>query len=219
MCVSKATRSPAKPAASNNGGSVGSQDGKIVAYEQMGANRSAFLVSDTDYVFNLHNDLIAAALPSDVAMNRLVRTSNTAAIRQQLLEGLNAGPGFVHYSGHGGVVQWAGNIPKNTDAASLGNEQLTIFVMSNCYNGYFAEPIHSGLGESLLFSRGGAVAVWASTTATGASLQREPSQEFTRVAFTSGATLGEASRRAKMVASPDVRASWVLLGDPLTRMK
>ncbi|MDQ2675567.1 MAG: C25 family cysteine peptidase, partial [Actinomycetota bacterium] len=191
---------------------------KIVAYDEAGANRSALLVSDSDLTFAAHTDEIASTIPTGVATTTITRSSD-GVTRDEVLTSLGQGPGLVHYAGHGGVLQWAGNILTNQDAAELGNERLTIFAMSNCYNGYFVEPIHSGLGESLLLSNGGAVAVWASTTATFASDQRGPSQEFTRSLFTSGMTVGEASRRAKQMASPDLRASWVLLGDPLTRMK
>ena len=44
-------------------------------------------------------------------------------------------------------------------------------------------------------------------------------KELYRIAFTEHVPLGEAARRAKIVATGDVRATWIFLGDPLTSLK
>jgi hypothetical protein len=108
------------------------------------------------------------------------------------------------------------------DALELTNEkQPAMFVMMNCLNGYFLDPASDSLGEALLKSAGGAVAVWASSAMTYADAQAPMNAEFYRQVFAGlHARLGDAAMRAKAAtADVDVRRSWVLLGDPTMRLK
>jgi hypothetical protein len=69
---------------------------------------------------------------------------------------------------------------------------------------------------------GGAVAVWASSGLTMPFEQSLMNQEFYRLIFTnrSPLTLGEATVGAKAVVSDvDIRRTWILFGDPATRLK
>ena len=77
------------------------------------------------------------------------------------------------------------------------------------------------LAEALLKSRGGAVAVWASSAMSYAEAQAPMNAEFYRQVFAgSPLRLGDAAVRAKAAtADVDVRRSWVLLGDPTMRLK
>jgi hypothetical protein len=70
-------------------------------------------------------------------------------------------------------------------------------------------------------TRGGAVAVWASSAMTFPDQQARLNSELYRQMFAGGAMpLGDLARRAKAAASdPDVRRTWVLLGDPTMRIK
>jgi hypothetical protein len=71
-------------------------------------------------------------------------------------------------------------------------------------------------------SRGGAVAVWASSGMTVASSQSVLNQQMYRLVFdnTLRLTLGEATQRAKaLVNDQGVRRTWILFGDPTMRLK
>lgn len=62
-----------------------------------------------------------------------------------------------------------------------------------------------------------AVAMWASSALTTANVQAAPNREFVRLLYQAGspARLGDAARQAKQqTLDPDMRHSWILLGDP-----
>jgi hypothetical protein len=150
-------------------------------------------------------------------------SSDDATVKAQLLASINSGAKVVSYNGHGSTNQWRGNILTDDDARSLTNAQnLSVFVLMTCLNGYFDDPVLDSLSESLLrASNGGAVAVWASTAQSDPSAQSAMNQEFFRQLF--GATplrVGEAAMKAKSaVTDTDVRRTWVLFGDPTMRVK
>jgi hypothetical protein len=88
--------------------------------------------------------------------------------------------------------------------------------------GIFQEPLLRGLGEVLMkASGGGAVAVWASSGTTEVPGQKALMKDFMK-SLSEGdgpKTLGEAARHAKAaVTDADVRNTWILLGDPATRI-
>jgi len=91
----------------------------------------------------------------------------------------------------------------------------------NCLNGYFQDPAADSLGEALLKSEGGAVAVWASSAMTFADGQAPMNQEFYRQVFAiPSARLGDAAIRAKAATfDAEARRTWILLGDPTMRLK
>lgn len=91
----------------------------------------------------------------------------------------------------------------------------------SCLNGYFHDAASDSLAEALLKSSGGAVAVWASSAMTFANGQAPMDQEFYRQAFGgSPARLGDAAIKAKASSvDPDVRRTWILLGDPSMRIR
>ena len=128
---------------------------------------------------------------------------------------------LIHYSGHGTIDHWRGNLLTVADAPSLRNaDRLPIVTVANCLTGIFQEPLMDGLGEALVAAPdAGAVAVWGSSGTTGVPGQETLMTEFMKALFgESEATIGEAARRAKAtVDDPDVRSTWILLGDPATR--
>ena len=103
------------------------------------------------------------------------------------------------------------------DAAALTNgAMLPLFVMMDCLNGYFADVYADSLGEALVQApNGGAVAVWASSGLSNSPIQLDMGRAAYRLLGQAGVTLGEAVRNAKRaVTDPDVKRTWVLLGDP-----
>lgn len=197
---------------------------KIIAFESAGtANRSALLVSDTTDISDFANTTaeIRALLPSDYVVSEISRGADTdAAIRQSVLSGANSGPGIVNFVGHGTIDMWRGNLLNASDAGTLGNSgRLSVYVSGNCLNGYYQDPYLESLGEALLKAPNGAVAVWASSGATGPEGQRVLLDGFYRSLFAGPSiTIGQAAAQAKAGVGGDVRRSWVLLGDAATRL-
>ena len=67
----------------------------------------------------------------------------------------------------------------------------------------------------------GAIAVWASTGLTDPAAQVIMSLEAVRQLFNgAGLTIGEVTARAKgSTDNTDVKRTWVLLGDPATKLR
>jgi hypothetical protein len=90
-----------------------------------------------------------------------------------------------------------------------------------CLNGFFHDIDTECLAESLLKAPGGALAVWASSGLSVPEAQAALDRKVLRLLLDgTGRTLGEAIQEAKRSASdPDVRRTWVLLGDPTLRVR
>jgi hypothetical protein len=199
---------------------------KIIGYEQGPAPTShqALLVSDTG--FEPATASLSRFLPSAMSAVRVNRSDGPtdAAVRGRILDVLDRGPSVVNYYGHGAVDIWTGaGLLESADAAALKNAgRLSLFVMMTCLNGYFIDPQRPGLAEALLRAPyGGAFAVWASSGLTEPSDQIRANEElFRQLAATSSPRLGDAMVRAKSVIRDlDVRRTWILFGDPLTRLR
>ena len=89
-----------------------------------------------------------------------------------------------------------------------------------CLNGFFHDVWSESLAETLQKDpQGGAIAVWASSALTEPADQKPMNQALVRK-LGEGVTLGEAAAQAKAVASDrDVRRTWILFGDPTTRLQ
>ncbi len=205
--------------------------GKIVSYDSGPGSRDILLVSDLNDGIDFLSSLVEVRrlVPPDVNVAQIDRGAlGTTAAKSALIESLNRGLGIVTYFGHGSVDQWRGNLLTSADAGALANGEMRPVVLAiTCLNGYFQDPILESLAESLLKAeRGGAVAVWASSGMCDAGPQAFMGQELFRVIFPSdgsrrGAlTLGEAVMRAKnSINDSDVRLTYVLFGDPTSRIK
>jgi hypothetical protein len=200
---------------------------KIISYEQSKPSDGILLVADSDnsYDFGGLNAQLRGLIPSSLKVEQIERsTLDDVTARVRILDALNRGQKIVNYVGHGNLDLWRGDILTADDAAALTNRNsLSLFVMMTCLNGYFNDPVVDSLGEALFRSEGGAIAVWASTGMTVPKSQAVINQELLRRVFDNsgrGSTLGEAAMRAKSSMSDmDVRRTWVLLGDPLTRLR
>jgi len=200
---------------------------KIVAYDQSKPSDGILLVADSNlgYDFDGLNAGLRGLIPSSLKIEQIGRSSlDDVTARSRILEALNRGQKIVNYVGHGNLDLWRGDILTAGDAAALTNrDSLSLFVMMTCLNGYFNDPSTDSLGEALLRSEGGAVAVWASTGMTVPTSQAVINRELLRTVFDNSgraSTLGEAAMRAKsVIADIDVQRTWVLLGDPTTRLR
>ena len=200
---------------------------KIVRYDT-GApgSKQMLLVSDSfkDYDFEAASRSLFGLLPSTwttTSINRREGPSDSA-VHARTLDALNQGPTVVNFFGHGAIKIWtSGSILTAADAPQLRNGHLSLYVMMTCLNGYFVAPGYASLGETLLSNpSGGAVAVWSSTGETVPTDQILMDQKALGLLFSKPETsLGDAMLQAKAsVSDPDVRRTWVLFGDPTTRL-
>jgi hypothetical protein len=195
---------------------------KLIRYDQSKSSDEAIVVADRGDGFDFDSASIAiepmltGLRPTEIFRSRM----DDSTARSRLLEALNRGPQIVNYAGHGWTDMWRGNLLTSSDARSLENSHLSLFVMMDCLNGYFHDVALDSLGESLLKAeRGGAVAVWASSGMTGADGQATINREFYRRLYGDRLTIGDAARAAKTATTDlDIRRTWILLGDPMTRV-
>ncbi|MFY9607363.1 MAG: C25 family cysteine peptidase [Blastocatellia bacterium] len=204
---------------------------KIVGYDSFDgksviAGRSVLLVADKNDGFNFEqaSEQLRELVPAGIGVQEIFRGRlDDAAAKKQLIEAINAGKSIVNYIGHGSTNVWR-DLFTNDDALSLNNQQrLPLFVTMTCLNGFFHDPVIASLGEGLLKSeRGGAIAVWASSGLTDPAQQTAMNQQAYRLLFDAAGkpTLGEVTAKAKSaVRDKDVRRTWILLGDPTSRLR
>jgi Peptidase family C25 len=199
---------------------------KIVRYDQSAATNSVLLVADRNQGFDFEgaDTQLRSMIPGNLAVTDIRRgQAGDANARSQLLAGINRGQKLVNYYGHGSTQLWTdAPILMASDAASLVNRDgLALFVAMTCLNGFFHDPAIESLAESLLKAEGGAIAVWASSGLTDPNAQAAMNLQAMRLLLrSSGLTIGEVTVRAKAaVANVDVRRTWILLGDPATKLK
>ena len=196
---------------------------KIVGYDSAAPSSDVLLISDNDGAFDFEGQNVALQGLIPGHTNRIDRsTTDDATARMQLLGYLNSGQRIVNYFGHGSLDIWRDNILTSGDALSLSNSgRLSLFVPMTCLNGYFHDTVVDSLAEAMLKApNGGAVAAWASTGMCDLGEQAILNREFYRLLFGNSITLGEAAMRAKaLVQDKDVRRTWVLLGDPATKLR
>ncbi len=204
--------------------------GKIVAYESSSTNGSwtsqALMVADKNDTDNFSQDsqTVQAQLPSSLQVTQVfLSTVGTTAARADIVTAINSGQLLVNYLGHGSEEQWSGSNIFDTNAVTTltNGNQLPVFLIMNCLNGFFQDVYAQPLGTALLLApNGGASAVLAST-----GLNQPPPQVNLDSLVVEGVlgkkeTLGEAIRKAKShVGDVAVRKTYVLFGDPAMKVK
>jgi peptidase C25-like protein len=201
---------------------------KIVGYDRSGQPEGALLVADessdgADFEFASRE--LGAAIPDGVKVDQINRSGDdAAAVKAKLISALGRGPQAVNYMGHANIDTWKGGLLTSEDVGSLNNgSNLSLFVMMSCLNAYFHDAQLDSLGEALIKAgNGGAIAVWASSGMTSPGDQSSMDMEMFRQLFgqNPSLTVGEIASRARAAArNSDVRRTWILLGDPTTRLK
>lgn len=202
---------------------------KIVNHERAGkwGSTRAVIVSDNEVDFAGLGGSLAALFPKDSVLRNLdLQSQSTSDLRTTLIGAWRFGADFVHYVGHGSRTSWAQEqILKVSDMGDLRSARLPLVTAMNCLNGYILHPATPALGEALVLQpQGGAVAYWGPTAITGSIGQQRLATEFF-AALHSGAhdTVGDAIRAAKSRLADDPRTrlhldTWILLGDPTTRV-
>ena len=200
---------------------------KIIGYERSGRMNEIVLVADRkdkDFDFEAAILEVKALVPPSMNVREIFRGDfgSDAEAKEELLGRINQGPLLVNYMGHGSVEVWRGNILTSDDAEGLINKGLSFFVNMTCFNGFFQAPYADSLAEALLKAKnGGAVAVWTSSGMTEPGGQIVMDKELFRLLFNGESlTLGEATMRAKKaVGDGDIRRTWILFGDPTSRLR
>jgi len=204
---------------------------KLVEYEKPSLpvrNRKALLVADRNDGFDFENATaqLRSLLPAGTTVQELLRSKTTdPTMSAAITEAINEGVSVVNFAGHGSSAIWRGNVFDVQKAKALNNgKALPMVVAMTCLNGYFHDPVLESLAEALLNADGGgAIAVWASSALTDPRQQAAINQELYRQLFAAkgqGVTIGEAVMQAKTATgNSDVRQSWLLFGDPATRLK
>jgi uncharacterized repeat protein (TIGR01451 family) len=200
---------------------------KIVNYEKglagggFGKQR-ALLVSDQNIGadFTTATKFAASDLPSSLQPAEIFADGmDPSVVQQQILAALNSGPLLVNYSGHGSVEQWSfADFLDNSSAANLTNgDQLSVYLLMDCLNGFFHDVYSTSLAETLLLApNGGAVAVWASSGFTNQPPQASMNQALLQILKTNPSMpIAAAIVQAKTgVSDNDVRRTWIFFGDP-----
>ena len=195
--------------------------GKILGRSEADARSPVLLVSDvlgTSDFPEMTADL-RADLP-DAAATVLVRGSQSDdVLHQEILDAARAGPALVNYVGHGAETFWSGNVHTVDDAAALAGGRTSLWVHMTCLAGFFQDPRRQSLAVATLLSpSGGAWGAWGSTSMTYPSEHPMLDRALVKALLLEGKTLGEATREALAGTSdPDLKSTFVLLGDPSAR--
>ncbi len=204
---------------------------KIIQYDQSppsgGWKQEIMMVADNNDTVDYESasSELATVIPENLSItNVFLGQSDPSTARSQILNGIENGKLIVHYLGHGSVEVWAAeDLLTSPDAEAFTNGLRLPFVVAlNCLNGYFHDVFTNSLAEAFLRNpNGGAVAVWASSGFTETSRQTPMDKAFLQWLFNPDepVTLGEAIFRAKQIPiEGDVSRTWILFGDPLTRI-
>ncbi|MGB7282869.1 MAG: C25 family cysteine peptidase [Candidatus Acidiferrum sp.] len=185
-------------------------------------NQQALLIADQNIGadFTSATKFAATDLPSSLQpLEIFADGQDPSVVSQQIFNALNAGPLLVNFSGHGAEEQWSfSDLFDDTSVASLTNsDQLSVYFIMDCLNGFFQDVYATSLGKALLLApNGGAAAVWASSGFTNQPPQAAMNQALLQILKTNPSiSLGSAILQAKIgVTDNDVRRTWILFGDP-----
>ncbi|MEW6126182.1 MAG: C25 family cysteine peptidase [Acidobacteriota bacterium] len=203
---------------------------KIVAYESAAPSQDVLLVADSNdgFDFEAASDELKNIVGRQANVTQLKRGQVDAQTAKKiLLDNLNKGPKVVAYDGHGATSFWRGNLLTYDDADALTNRNnLSVYMMMTCLNGYYSIPYLESLAEGLMKTEGGAVAVWASSAITEPGQQTQMNRNVFTQLFSSdlktgnAVRVGDAVKNAKAtITDKDIRYSWVFFGDPTMKLK
>jgi hypothetical protein len=200
---------------------------KIIDYEHSPSSEEVLLVADVSdtYDFAQANATLKSLIPPNLRVNQIDRASSDPASGRSLLrDAINRGHKVVSYAGHGSTQSWRGEFLTSEDVRLMENvHHLSFFTLMTCLNGYGFDPIQDSLSESLIKTEGGAIAVWSSSGITYPDEQSAMNRALYGLLFCESSrqmTIGEIVVRAKeATSSSDIRRTWILIGDPTTKIR
>jgi hypothetical protein len=158
----------------------------------------------------------------------LMGYSNSAEIRQGIIDGINNGTALVNYVGHAGLYQLAQeNILNIYDLPLLHNgSNLPIMILITCVAGRFDIPGNVCLAEALLLKEnGGIITAVAPTSASYNAEANLLADEFYKAVFKAKekdvgtAWLKAAANLILQAGNPRVLNIYNILGDPAVAFK
>lgn len=174
------------------------------------------------YPFTRAAGYIAAEVPTSYTVDR-INIGVTPNAQTAIVNAFNRGSLLTTFIGHGSVEMWSNGYFTSATASTLSNgNRLPFVVVMNCLNGYFHDLYTNSLAEALLRNpSGGAIGVWASSALSLTNPQITMNLAFNREIFgATPITIGDAILRAKQATNNrDVRATWILFGDPTMKLK
>ncbi len=190
---------------------VGAPDALLVA----GASDGGRALADI-------NEDYRTAIPSWPATLAQVDDLGTAAVRQMVIDGMNAGVPLVSWVGHSSPSSWDFTVVlrwQDVDAfTNVGRPNLV--TQWGCWNSYYVEPQYQCMSGRMMNATdvGAAATIGASTLTSEASHRRLGELFFQRLQF-GGLRLGDAFLAAKQAlrdegAPDDAIFGMMLLGDP-----
>jgi len=201
---------------------------RIVNYETSSSGawtNQVLLVAGTNDAgnpFTSYTSTVQALIPTTQTVT-LISQGGDRNAHSDLITALNAGQSLVNFAGHGSNEVWASALLSSSDVAALTNGSQTPFLISmTCLNGYFQDVYTVSLAKAIMLApSGGAVAAWASSGLTDSSGQSILDQAMVSALYGSQSlTIGEAAAAAKKaVSNLDIRRTWILLGDPATKLQ
>ena len=223
----------------NNTSELETMISKIVQYEQQSSpslwqHRGAFVADDADtggnYPF-LSENLIDKFPSNPFSPKRLYYSPSQVTpedFRKQVKQMWDAGNGFIMFTGHSSIHQWAHEIFFHiSDVPGLGNGQkLPVVLEMTCFTGSFQVPGFSTLDEDLVRQpNGGAVAAWGSSGLGIATGHQWLAEGFLNSVYEDGpgelgfAALSGKLNLATIGAYTDLIDTFTLLGDPATKLE
>jgi len=193
---------------------------RTLAYEAAAETPSPalFVADDSEPIFAAMSDRVIESAGLETSARRLYGASG-----EQVMEAWNQGAWLVTYTGHGSLDLWGKTEILSRDAlGGLGPPgRPPIVIHLTCLTGLFAHPKEASLGEKMLWSDSGPVAVIAATSLTLPSDQ-EPFAVALLEALANPAvrTVGDALLQAQRSPNLDypggqeIIDTFNLLGDP-----
>lgn len=176
--------------------------------------------------FTLDSESVIPNLTStfNVVKNYLDYIGTVGIVQTNLVQALNSGIGLTTYFGHANQTTLGKgyNIFSTVEAQALTNrEKPTVFLSMSCFANDFASVNAAQcLGETLVNSSGGAVAVWSSCGLVLAASSKYLAERYTHYMFQDSARIGSAIVKATHdtanYGDSIICASYNLLGDPAT---
>ncbi len=191
---------------------------KILARQAAAPRSPVLLVSDArgSSDFPEMSADVRAELP-DAAFTVLERGSEPDdSVHQRFVAAARSGPALVNYVGHASELFWNGDLHTVADTEALSGGGTSLWLHMTCLTAFFQDPRRQSLAvATLLAPDGGAWGAWGSTGMTHPSDHPALDRALVRALLVEGKTLGEATRSAlTAVSDPELRSTFVLLGDP-----
>jgi len=194
---------------------------KILGRREVDGRSPVLLASDalgTSDFPEMTSDL--RAVVPDAPATLIIRGSDTDdVLHQRFVDAARSGPALVNYTGHAAELFWSGNLHTIDDVEALSGGGTSLWIHMTCLTGFFQDPRRQSLAvATLLEPSGGAWGAWGSTSMTYPTDHPALNRALVTALLLEGKTLGEATREAlEGVSDPDLRSTFVLLGDPSAR--